>query len=207
MEDTLSLTGSRSSACRCILQNADELKVAERYDMEPEGKKDTSDLRRMEQKDRIGHVLRRLRKASPAGFAIALHVKFTAPRYLFQAYDKDWLDAYNRDGLVMHDPTVKWAFENTGTVRWSELAASGPVDVFERAARHGLAYGLTVSVDDGGSRSMASFARSDRELTAEETEAVLADVKELHRLTRDTEAFSPRTHETLKQLSVFLTRG
>lgn len=157
--------------------------------------------------DAIGPILRRLRKGSPAGFAIALHVKFTAPRYLFQAYDSGWLETYNRDGLVIHDPTVRWAFENTVTVRWGDLAPDGAVNVFERAARYGLAYGVTVAVDEGGSRSMASFARPDRDLTDDEAAAALADVTELHHLTCTAERLSPRTHETLKQLSVFLTRG
>lgn len=34
--------------------------------------------------------LRGLRRINPAGFAISLYAEFAAPRYLFQAYDKDW---------------------------------------------------------------------------------------------------------------------
>ena len=75
----------------------------------------------MEGKHGVGKVLERLDSACPSGFAIALHIKFSSPRYLFQAYPAEWIAYYTANGLVMRDPTVHWGFENTGHIRWSAL--------------------------------------------------------------------------------------
>lgn len=161
----------------------------------------------MDREDRISTLLARLHRASPAGFAIALHVHFTAPKYLFQSYAKDWLDTYSREGLVLTDPTVRWGFTNIGTIRWSELAADDHHGVFAQAASHGLRYGACVAKVERGSRSMASFSRSDRDLTDAEIEGLRADLGALHDLTESVEALSPSVHMTLKQMSIYLTHG
>lgn len=157
--------------------------------------------------DSANEILRRLRLRSPAGFAIALHVEFTTPKYLFQAYEKDWLNHYSSKGLVMHDPTVHWGFDNSGAIRWSALAANDPMGVLTQAAAFGLNYGLTVAVNSEGSLSIASFARGDREMTDIDMAAISADVKELHRVTRGAQSFTPALHETLRQMSIYLTHG
>ncbi len=159
----------------------------------------------MERQDRISALLARLHQASPAGFAIALHVRYTAPKYLFQSYAKDWLDVYSREGLVLHDPVVRWGFENEGTIRWSEL--EDPAGIMTRAAEYGLKYGAVIALVRNGGRSMAGFARSDRELTDAEIAAMKADLSELHDVTERAEALSPSVHTTLKQMSIFLTHG
>lgn len=161
----------------------------------------------MDAQGRISAALGRLHAASPAGFAIALHVRFTAPRYLLQSYAKDWLDTYTRLGLVLHDPVVRWGFENTGSIRWSALAGSDEQGVLARAADHGLAYGVVMAHLRDGSRSMAGFARPDRELSDAEIAVITADFIELHDSTHGAEALSPRVHETLRRMSVFLTHG
>lgn len=159
----------------------------------------------MERQDRISALLARLHQASPAGFAIALHVRYTAPKYLFQSYAKDWLDVYSREGLVLHDPVVRWGFENEGTIRWSGL--EDPAGIMTRAAEYGLKYGAVIALVRNGGRSMAGFARSDRELTDAEIAAMKADLSELHDVTERAEALSPSVHTTLKQMSIFLTHG
>jgi LuxR family transcriptional regulator len=162
---------------------------------------------RMLREAKIDNALRQLRGLSPRGFAIALHVKFTSPRYLFQAYDKEWLDLYSREGLVLSDPTIPWAFSNIGTIRWSELAPLDSAGLFARAASHGLTYGVTVGVRGGASHSMASFCRPDREYTADEAGQVEAAVQLMHDMTLNASIQTPALHNTLRQLSIFLTRG
>lgn len=152
-------------------------------------------------------ILTRLRARSPGGFAIALHIQFTTPRYLFQAYDRDWIDTYSSEGMVMRDPTVRWAFANTGAIRWSALAAEDTFGVLTRAADFGLRYGGTFALDDGGSRSMASFARSDRELSDIDMAGLAADLRLLHLDTLGTMVMSPEMHDALRQLSIYLTHG
>lgn len=155
--------------------------------------------------DKAQETLKRMRTRSTAGFAIALHVKFTTPRYLLQAYSKDWLDLYSSEGLVMDDPTVRWAFSNTGTIRWSDLAKDDPAKVLAKAARFGLRYGVAISLVECGTRSMASFARNDREMTDIDIFALRADVRDLHLHTQGIELFTPEMHERLKLMSIFLT--
>ncbi|WP_347313197.1 autoinducer binding domain-containing protein [Defluviimonas sp. SAOS-178_SWC] len=159
----------------------------------------------MDSEDRISALLARLHQASPAGFAIALHVRFTSPKYLFQSYAKDWLDTYSREGLVLNDPVVRWGFENEGTIRWSEL--DDPAAVMARAREYGLKYGAVIALTRNGKRSMAGFSRSDREPTDAEIGRLKADLTELHDLTENVEALSPSVHMTLKQMSIYLTHG
>lgn len=159
----------------------------------------------MHEQDRISALLRKLRAASPAGFAVALHVRFTSPRYLFQSYAKDWLDTYSREGLVLHDPVVRWGFANDGTIRWRDL--DDPQGVMKRAAAFGLNHGAVIAFVRDGTRSMAGFARSDRDLTDAEIIGLQHILEDLHDLTGGVETLSPAVHMTLKQMSIYLTHG
>ena len=140
-----------------------------------------------------------------AGFAIALHVRFTAPKYLFQSYEKEWLDTYSREGLVLHDPVVSWGFQNEGTIRWSDL--EDPAGIIPRSRKYGMSYGAVIALVRDGSRSMGGFARADREMTDEEIGALQTHLVTLHDLTARVEALSPVVHNTLKQMSIYLTHG
>lgn len=151
--------------------------------------------------------LKRLRRLSPTGFAVALHAKFASPRYLFQAYEKDWLDHYTREGLVVRDPTILWAFENHGTIRWTDLEHLDSGQIFKIAAKYGLRHGVTVGVIVGEGHSMASFSRSDRAFTDQECAEAFDQVAALHALTENAIFDTPSLHETLRQLSIYLTRG
>lgn len=154
----------------------------------------------------VGQALEQLNTMCPAGFAIALHIKFTSSRYLFQAYSPAWIDYYSAHGLVMRDPTVLWGFENTGHVRWSTLDAAGN-DVMSMAAKFGLNFGFTAALVEHDSRSVASFARSDREFTDEEMATVSELLGQLHEDTLEAETLSPEDHASLKRLSILLTRS
>ena len=159
----------------------------------------------MHDQERISSLLTQMHAASPAGFAIALHVRYTSPRYLFQSYDKEWLDTYSREGLVLHDPVVRWGFSNNGTIRWSGL--DDPAGVLVRAAEHGLKHGAVIAMTRDGSRTMAGFARFDRDLSDQEISDLENVLSELHDLTEHMEAISPSLHMTLKQMSIYLTHG
>lgn len=157
--------------------------------------------------DNPDQLLSKLRARSPAGFAIALHVQFTTPRYLLQAYRKDWIDYYSAGSLVMQDPTVHWAFANNGAVRWSDLKDQDTAGVLTAAARFGLKYGVAVALDDGGSKTMASFARDDREMSELDIAGLSADLRALHNRTLGSMILAPDIHDTLRQMSIFLTHG
>lgn len=161
----------------------------------------------MDRLTRIAEILARLRAAHPVGFAIALHFEYAAPKYLLQSYDADWLDTYTREGLVLHDPTVRWGLAHTGAIRWTALADTDDARVLERAAAHGLRFGVTLSLDAQGTRSGAGFARADREVNDAEIAWLTDDLAALHRLTHTLESVTPAFHDTLKRMSICLSRG
>lgn len=153
----------------------------------------------------IRHYIARLRERSPAGFAIAFHIRYTTPDFLFQTYAKDWIDVYSQRGLVMQDPVVRWGFDHTGWIRWSDLDEEDPQGVLDEARRHGLIYGLAMGIEEGESRSVAGFARSEREFTDSEARELFADTAALHVATAVAGRLSPQAHAELRRMSLEFT--
>ena len=140
----------------------------------------------------IRHILGDLMDTATAGFALAFHVRFTTPSFLFQTYPKDWLDYYSQNGLVMSDPTVAWGFENTGAIGWSDLTASDSAGVLAKAAEFGLKHGATCATGSDESRSIGSFARADRDFTDAERAMCMKSWRYCTRPPRKCAHFPPR---------------
>lgn len=157
----------------------------------------------MGSRSEIERQLAHLADLSPAGFAMAFHIRFTTPAFLFQTYDRRWLDLYSQKGLVMQDPIVRFGFEGTGWRRWSDL--DDPAGVLEQSAAFGLAYGVAVAIEEGGSRSVAGLARADREFSDDEVPDLLRAVGDLHLITLEAGQLSDEAHDELKRMSVALT--
>ena len=159
----------------------------------------------MAQRVSIAALLHELDQRSPAGFAIALHIRFTTPTYLFQTYPARWMDHYSSAGLVVHDPTVHWGLQNVGHVRWADLEAFDSRGVLEKAKDFGIMNGVTISVVVSGSRSIASFARADRDYDEAEMEELQDILAELHRATLGLGQLSEADQQALTMLSIRLT--
>jgi LuxR family transcriptional regulator len=159
----------------------------------------------MDRKESIAVLLQELDERSPAGFAIALHVRFTRPTYLFQTYAQPWMAHYSAAGLVMHDPVVRWGLQNAGRCRWSDLAAIDDSHVFDQAKDHGLMNGAAFAIVIAESRSIAACARADREFTDEEMDALEQLLVRLHRATLGLERLGARDRRALTELSIRLT--
>jgi LuxR family transcriptional regulator len=142
---------------------------------------------------------------APTGYAAALHINFTTPDFLFQTYPADWLAIYSQKGFVMQDPKVLWGFENLGTVRWSDLTRNDHAGVMKEATKFGMKYGLTVAVEQGGSRSIASLSRKDREFTDVELALATEMISNLHNLTAQARTLTSETREILRQQSIQFT--
>lgn len=140
---------------------------------------------------RLGHL-------APSGYFVGLHIRFTAPLFTFQTYDQRWLDHYTENGYVLRDPMVAWGFSSTGTIRWSDPKLPDPFGLFAEAARFGLRYGCTVSCGPIRSRTIASFARNDREFLDEEIAAAAAIVLRMHDATEPPEALTKAQCEALR---------
>ncbi|MCA1776152.1 MAG: autoinducer binding domain-containing protein [Loktanella sp.] len=152
-------------------------------------------------------LLAEIKDIATAGFAVALHVGFNSPKLLFQTYPPKWLKEYSENGLVMNDPTVHWGFENTGLIRWSDLDDADATGVLRKAADHGLVYGLTWSTETQGTRSIGSFARSDRDFLPAECEILQKLAQRLHDETVQLTALSDTTGEKLRQMSIRYTHS
>lgn len=153
----------------------------------------------------IAVLLRDLDQRSPSGFAIALHIRFTTPAYLFQTYPRRWMDYYSEHGMVVNDPTVHWGLRNVGRIRWSDLEAMDSAGVLEAARNHGLENGLTVAILNGGTRTIASFARPDRNYDDFEMDEIEEMLVELHEHTATFPELTDDDRRALRDLSIRLT--
>ncbi len=141
-----------------------------------------------------------------AGYALAFHIRFTSPTFLLQAYPKAWTTYYSIHALVMADPTVAWGFANDGSCRWSMLT-DDPAGVMQRAADHGLQYGVVCAVDSQDSRSFGSFARSDREFTDQEIDTLHAGLLDVHDATATMDDLPTDYVSHLRDMSIQYAKG
>jgi len=152
-------------------------------------------------------ALSELEGLCPAGYATALHINFATPKFLFQTYARDWMSQYSKLGLVMKDPTVRWGFENTGHVLWDVLKEQDVDGVLDMAASFGIKFGFTCATIAGGTRSICSFARDDRDFSEQEMAAIIKIAERLHDLTLDMNSFSSDAMERLKKMSIEFTHS
>lgn len=142
--------------------------------------------------------LHQLSLRAPAGYFVGLHIRFTAPLFTYQTYDQAWIDHYTENGFVLRDPMIAWGFSETGTIRWSDPRLPDPFGLFKEAARFGLIYGMTVACGPIRSRTIASFARADREFEDHEIEVVANTVQRLHAATEPPESLTQAQLEALR---------
>ncbi|MEO1797862.1 MAG: autoinducer binding domain-containing protein, partial [Pseudomonadota bacterium] len=131
-----------------------------------------------------------------------LHLRFAAPVFLFRTYPDAWNEHYSTQALVMQDPVVAWGLSAEGVIRWSDLAAKDSAGVLDAAANHGLGFGASVSVTEGGSRSLAGFARGDREFSDAELTLLESHVAALHGITADENALDEAALAVIRARSV-----
>lgn len=148
--------------------------------------------------------LKILRDLAPAGFAIALHVEYAVPSFLLQTYSKQWQDLYGTSGFAVKDPVVEWTTKHTGIVRWSDIQDLDTHGVFNRAADHGMAFGGACGVESLGTRTLAGFARSDREPTAGELGEFEHQITKMHEASSVKTLSSSTIRNELRKLSLLL---
>jgi LuxR family transcriptional regulator len=146
----------------------------------------------------INAGLRRLAKIAKSGYFVGMHIRFAAPLMQFQTYAEEWSEFYSQNGYALRDPTIAWGFSTTGACRWSALPIPDPFNILADAARHGLTFGLTVSHGPINSRTIASFARDDREFTDAEIAEVQTTVRQLHDITEPPESLTKAQKEALR---------
>jgi LuxR family transcriptional regulator len=153
----------------------------------------------------IAELLSALDDMSPGGFALALHIQYNAPAFLFQTFPEKWVNAYARHGMVIRDPAIHWAFANSGFIRWRELAQDDTTGVMEQARLYGLTYGFTVSIHNDRSRTICGFARSDRDYLDAEIEEIRRTLEALDVLTAGIKVLSKSDTLALQKMSIRMT--
>lgn len=140
----------------------------------------------------------KLGRLAPKGFYLGLHIRFAAPLIQHTTYPADWSDFYSANAYALRDPTIAWGFSTTGACRWSALPIPDPFNILKDAADYGLAFGLTVSFGPINSRTIASFARSDREFTDDEIAEISATIRRLHEITEPPESLTKAQKDALR---------
>ena len=118
-----------------------------------------------------------------SGYYIGVRVGFAFPVAEHNAFPAEWISTYTREGLMLHDPLMKWVYSSIGACRWSDMDISDDHKIMDRAAKYGLRFGAGICCVDrngSGQRSFGLFARADREFTDEEIEYFFTSVTELH---------------------------
>ncbi|MDO5613598.1 MAG: autoinducer binding domain-containing protein [Paracoccus sp. (in: a-proteobacteria)] len=152
----------------------------------------------MSQRADITAGLQKLGRLSPKGFYIGLHIRFAAPLIQQTTYPEEWSDFYSANAYALRDPTIAWGFSTTGACRWSALPIPDPFSILKDAADHGLAFGLTTSYGPITSRTIASFARSDREFSDDEIAEISATIRRLHEISEPPASLTKAQKDALR---------
>ncbi len=160
----------------------------------------------VENRASIAAILADIDAITPGGFAIGLHIDFSGPTFLFQTFPVEWVDYYADQGLQLKDPAMHWSFANTGFIRWHQLAENDPAGVIEKAAAHGMPYGMTISILDEQSRTVGGFGHADRDYLDAEIAEIEVHLLKLHRATIGLSVLSEADMAALKKMSIRLSR-
>lgn len=146
----------------------------------------------------INAGLKKLGQMAPAGYFVALHIRFAAPLMQFQTYPEAWSNHYSMNGYALRDPIIAWGFSTTGASRWSRMPVPDPFGILKEAGDFGLVYGLAVSCGPISSRTIAGVAQKTREFKDDEIAEIATVVKRLHDITEPPESLTKAQIEALR---------
>jgi LuxR family transcriptional regulator len=124
--------------------------------------------------------LKSLKKLAPAGYSIGISIRFYAPLKVYYDYPKAWIEEYTENGYALVDPAVIWGITNEGIIEWDKNKLADEKEIFKKAAKHGMKYGITCSIKIDKKKTIASFARTDRRFTETEKELIRDSLERLH---------------------------
>lgn len=150
--------------------------------------------------DAVARHLSRLGVLCDTGFALAIHIRLTAPTLLYQTYAQDWAEHYSTKGYMLSDPVVHWGLTHVGRVEWAALTNADPEGVIAAAVSFGLTHGWTYAVGSASTRTIAGLTRSGRAHSAEEVAEIQAIVDDLHALTDGFDDFPKALQDKLRRL-------
>ena len=155
-----------------------------------------------------------LRGVVPAGYMLALNIRYLTPEFLQSTYPSDWVTIYTDRRYVLFDPVVVWARFSVGTTRWSEIptgySRGAGLHILDHASKFGLNYGGVVSSrGPSGSHCLCvlSGARADRELRLSELQSMAAILDEIVEAVGEHAGLAEVELEALRDLAAGLTHN
>lgn len=150
--------------------------------------------------DKVAQHLARLQALCDSGYALAIHIRLTAPTLMYQTYAQAWAEHYSVKGYMLSDPVVRWGLTNTGRVIRADLSGQDPEGVIAAAESFGLTHGWTYAVGPAVSRTIAGLTRSGQAHDAAEVAEIKAIVDDLHALTEGFDDLSRDVQDKLRRL-------
>lgn len=135
----------------------------------------------MHEMEGINHWLDVLKEKAPAGYAIALHIEYNAPKLMFQTYPVAWINYYEEKGYTLNDPVIMWGFQNHGICRWGDLAKIDAKGILQEAKAYNMAYGFVASIDVNKKHTIGGFSRPDRDFTDAEINEIYEILEMIHK--------------------------
>lgn len=152
-------------------------------------------------KDLVSKELENLRRVSPAGYFIGLHMSLSSACFTYSTYPEAWQRRYQAQGYMLQDPVIAWTFQSIGATRWSDIRLEDTAGVMEAGRQYGLEFGVVVSFEQDGSKSFGSFGRSDREFSDTEILFLSSAIEKLHMLTDLAKLLSKTDLETIRAVA------
>lgn len=140
---------------------------------------------------------------SPGGYYVACRMGFIVPEEEVNCLPPDWVKIYTQRGYLIHDPIIRWAYENTGIARWNSLGKSDDKHIVDQASTYGMKYGIIASYREDGVdayRTIGSFSRSDREFNGTEITLIYRKLIALHENAIPLENITDAELEVLRML-------
>jgi len=113
-----------------------------------------------------------IERVCTSGFTLMVNFSIMGYEHFECSFHDDWKAQYDRGNYLLHDPVFKWALENEGGIRWSEIRLPDDKGILVKSQRYGLRYGAAFSARTGVKRSMIFVSRHDREITNPEMQTL-----------------------------------
>lgn len=113
------------------------------------------------------------------GFTVGFDFFGGVPAEIVTTFPDTWLQQYQANNYVLHDPVVIWGNTNLGIKSWEELLQIYPnetPDVISNARGYGMQNGSVISVELDLVRTIVGLTHSDENLSTEEIETIYSAI-------------------------------
>lgn len=133
---------------------------------------------------------------STSGYTLMVNFSIIGYEHFECTFHDDWKEQYDAGNYLLYDPVFKWALENHGSIRWSEIDLPDSRHILVKSREYGLRYGAAISATTGKRKSMVFMSRHDREISDQE----LAEAKSV--ADRFFKSILPPPELTAKELKI-----